>query len=1700
MSERKQAKRRKNARQNRKKGIIAAVIGTSLLIAFLGILVPPVSLSAVGIFPGIQTIVDEKVSAKQKYCILEIVPDGATGEIGYLAVGSEPEYFQDRLSRYIEETQTFVNTSENRKNYILLLSEQLKGRGLLGEDKPLDYEEYSETYFPENREGASWIYFPEDKYETLELAGTYSRNTSNNGMYRSNIVRFTYDEHGDYSVSFKQGVKQSEEAPYNQPYEITTDGTIVPVAEVNEDRLSSYYYIDRFSYEGTASSSSNYTAVLDTDKPYSYVGTKGDFDFYPKEKEEETASPSETEQKWKVEIGQVAYTGGIINRDWFKSKILNASNVDDLDVEVVTVTESKLADADLSSIDFLYICGDTSASVSEISSAVIHEYGVGAGGKKSDCAVAVNQLMTMVTDEKLPCMIDSTVWEKAQEALNIVDSSTEESDIYRLVRLAKAADSVNGNIYCVNTKSDEAEAREAFFTDWSEIIEAPEEGEDPYEEVRQLIRQENMFRSGADVISKDISKITVIQYIINCRDARVISEKEELRVLDIEPAMGVLYEEGASIPKDSAVLTKEKLAEWTGVSAVNISIVRMTSAEFIGKTEDLNTQYDLVYFGLGYNGDFMNRDNKGNTVYNDSYMDGLVYTHVGDTVLRPSYLAGLLDTDYVANDTGNYLYDSSPGQSNDAYGYRNTYSDTMKKLVTQNTTLQNYPKNRYNTVNVTVGNVGVYRYSGNDITKTKLSDLKEYVGAKYPILFGEDFLKADGSLNDERVDNSSILYELMGYDADSIFFVQDGKITRSGSTEAAIIPSSSNGAEQQDFITYISMPKPKLVLFSPNSSTLEVPEETTVAIGEETTAENSYGNKVMLIDTSNSSRGIYTIRMRFRLDSSVDADSSTRYIPKLYLDLNADGKFVENGSYSDLIRDISIRDESGAEAQKRSVGEEEEYLLKRGTVYTLEKEIPSEYRGMLTWKLELCQDGNDMVRASKIGYTVVSRGNTVQNKVETVTVAVDGLSLTAYSNNIRFETANGVRHAAYLAYGSYLDYNINVKEAGKYQLRLKLAMQSGDTRNIKISVDGKEQATVEMTSSGAWDAFVDRATELEFAEAGMHKLSFWFDGACNIADFSYRKNSETVMGEEVEVVKVLQIMGDTPDWGIWELKTDNDIRDFIEDFEQKEGIRFELYTTTASEFSRSYRYKENGADDDEKNIKSYSMLIFGFQDSYTDIENEDALNGIDQFINSGKSVLFTHDNTSFVNVDGENSWRAVDSAGNISNLSSKQRYWGYNINQRLRDILGMDRFGVTYNEHTAQDKELSKNRSDLLKQGQLLDITEEQKDGVQTFIGSVDEDAGGIATRGLTSAELGTDKDIAYVARSNRTQSYGETQGYSVGSINFNYGESNEVKYNSFNQYMELNVFDGMSGNWRVRMGQLENMKATQLNDGQITHYPYEIGDEINITSTHYQWWQLNLDQDFDQDDESDIVVWYCLSSDTDLKDDGFSGTKNMYTESPNDARNNYYIYSIGNIMYSGVGHATVTEINEKKLFFNTIVAAYKIGVKSPSVTVLESEDRNAKEKTVEYLPFDESMGINGELLDDEISFYYTVSDPNLVSSTKKIYADYSFGDGTTIANTKQNNDVYITTEPVGGKTLSAEGSLVKGLRSGTVYKATIHNLDSTTVKNQLATNGAMSIQIRVQSAFTYYGDTYGLETDNKTAPSASTSITFQKRTLFDLD
>ena len=98
-----------------------------------------------------------------------------------------------------------------------------------------------------------------------------------------------------------------------------------------------------------------------------------------------------------------------------------------------------------------------------------------------------------------------------------------------------------------------------------------------------------------------------------------------------------------------------------------------------------------------------------------------------------------------------------------------------------------------------------------------------------------------------------------------------------------------------------------------------------------------------------------------------------------------------------------------------------------------------------------------------------------------------------------------------------------------------------------------------------------------------------------------------------------------------------------------------------------------------------------------------------------------------------------------------------------------------------------------------------------------------------------------------------------------------------------------------------ETTTASQVNEGAITEYPYKIDKKITVASTHFQYYQLALEENADKDDSGDLVVWYCLGDKDNKNGNGY------YDHSPNDVRNNYYIYSYKNIIYTGVGHKPVT-------------------------------------------------------------------------------------------------------------------------------------------------------------------------------------------------
>ena len=376
------------------------------------------------------------------------------------------------------------------------------------------------------------------------------------------------------------------------------------------------------------------------------------------------------------------------------------------------------------------------------------------------------------------------------------------------------------------------------------------------------------------------------------------------------------------------------------------------------------------------------------------------------------------------------------------------------------------------------------------------------------------------------------------------------------------------------------------------------------------------------------------------------------------------------------------------------------------------------------------------------------------------------------------------------------------------------------------------------------------------------------------------------------------------------------------------------------------------------------------------------------------------------------------------------------------------------------------------------------------------------------------DTDIAYVPGSNKTKIAKQNQGYTYGNLSY---YSKDIKDKNYNNYFYLKDFQdvahdrGTLDKWR------RSDSVDKTNSGQITMYPYKLPNSFSIADTHFQYYQLNLNEDNDKDGESDIVVWYTLNNNS------------LYGASRYDIRNNYYIYTKGNVTYSGVGHSQVKNEDsyELKLYINTIVAAYKQGLHAPSIEIKNSDADDAETVTTIYESFDQRIDENGVVTADADSveqqvskekekadalekIYFTVDDTNIVRNLKEKQINVDFytivdkteyvensPDYTTV---KDSSDQYIYLKKIEGINIyrkDKEGKYnpkITYLSSGITYRADIPLSLLTPDKNYI------EIYVVAKTTILKYNNDGGESKIDNDSLKAYSSFRIQKVGLTDLD
>lgn len=213
-------------------------------------------------------------------------------------------------------------------------------------------------------------------------------------------------------------------------------------------------------------------------------------------------------------------------------------------------------------------------------------------------------------------------------------------------------------------------------------------------------------------------------------------------------------------------------------------------------------------------------------------------------------------------------------------------------------------------------------------------------------------------------------------------------------------------------------------------------------------------------------------------------------------------------------------------------------------------------------------------------------------------------------------------------------------------------------------------------------------------------------------------------------------------------------------------------------------------------------------------------------------------------------------------------------------------------------------------------------------------------------------------------------------------GKGEKVRYEG----MKTDMFKETASLWIDR-----------ANDGTIAKWPYEINERVeltNITKLSAPDYLLDIGtvrKENEDKGKAYTTAWFTLS-DQEVTDNRSAGG---YSVSPYDGRNNYYVYSKGNVVYVGQSvypyyYEEGKEIPEEKdgiyecrIFVNALMAAYNAGVHRGGVSIVAGFNGKNKVESV-TVPFDVTFkesktdGDKGGILGETVDVYFRFTDNNI--------------------------------------------------------------------------------------------------------------------------
>lgn len=1408
----------------------------------------------------------------------------------------------------------------------------------------------------------------------------------------------------DDGASFVLCEKSTGEPGVATPANATEDNGLVKVADFQADRFymvvfrfvsaenissSRNYYVPyyvEFSADADGNGTGSYGAVLNSTNPYIEDRYNGHFIkdvenmFYMKTEsggryELTTESEGAFAPDYDVEIDTVYYTGGLTSTDLMKSAVFNQSGLlseegAELDISVDTVLPISVTVDMANEYDLIYVSNSFAYNLK----------------LTPDTYTSENDLKGNVADIIYSLVIDASVYKPIIVDAGIIKDGivSQETNIYKLARLLSSSNlddnSVSSvdNVWTVNTYGDlySDPNSDSYFVHGN-VLSVPGDGttisddgllnshtfsfvEDfaspfveiadtrkneyvnfdsdsetafsstatalGFGEVSGCISDENFIRESENLSkSKDsekykffdlsISRAICMEYIICYVTKREASKIDVIKVLDIEPS---------TLNTSSKNEIETDVKNLLGITDDSkISFVHMTSAELISKVEDL-CRYDLIYMGLYTDsmhvemvdhyylksdpGKEISYDSIGNsnnwweyynivqetvTSYNDSTMHGLIYSNIGD-LKKGKQFAGLFDTDYQTQN-GNYVRDYKDADGNWHTGaWFNDWGYSTQ------------------------------RYSGNDLTEEKLNDLLDFVKSACPVILADNFVtnrqNEDGTysrvVNDYRnvyeekivdgvrragdvvkttngpIDNCSNMYTLI----DSI----------AATTTYKNVKTMSEWQDNKSLLSrYITLGKPEL----------NVMEQAKVTDQEYFKTD---GDKVII---------------NFKVKTYGSVDTQNPFNVDLYVDFNADGRYSkaterldvnnfriylidEEKDSKKMINIVTETDENGNTTEYYSIAPLNGQPDK--VYYRLEYTVQKDYLGVYPVKMVVSQEDNAYRYSYWEGYyyhektSVSSSGGTSLETVKVLHILPNHIHQYDVRNSPLFDMDLRGSYEE----GTMTDPNKYKDHDASAYFSFRDVDSSVYSGNIEEYWKGNG-LSYEQANKRRWDLLIE-----SFKKSSFYKYAYGSEtDGCMLGGYS---------------LEIGSIFCDTLIGKFW--TTSYGVREFDSTAYQEYLDQFDMLVLGFGDCVEYFSTGTNGITPSQQQLYDY----------YYD--------GIHNFIASGKSVLFTHDTTDNV---------AAKSAAQYNSP-----YWGSgHMSDLLAGDVGFDRYGIYNNDNSllslalsAGIDDLKKDDSDVVRISKYpsLEIAKglgllEKYDAELTKNSSKDEITKGLLYTIITKEAEKENKDIAYQPNSNKEILTYEVQGRSTIALNRN---GNDYGYDKKN-LVTTEPGKSITNSW----GESRTTTAELLNKGQILIYPYNVYSQIKnnnglfkIASTHYQYFQIDMNADEDEDGESDITVWLSLTDDND--------TTIEYDSAERDARNNYYIYTKGNVTYSGVGHSRINKSGndaEVQLYINTMIAAYQATAQNPEISIKETADSGSADKDTIYVSMDASISLESQ-------------------------------------------------------------------------------------------------------------------------------------------